>query len=55
MDAFDVVRLAGQALEQCRRWVQQAILGHRGRTGDPLYAARRTLHTGVDLGSGCRF
>jgi transposase len=22
---------------------------HRGRTGDPLYAARRTLHTGADL------
>lgn len=24
-------------------------LGHRGRAGDPLYSARRTLHTGVDL------
>ena len=24
-------------------------VGHRGRTGDPLYAARRTLHTGADL------
>jgi transposase len=24
-------------------------LGHRGRTGNPLYAARRTLHTGLDL------
>jgi hypothetical protein len=29
--------------------VQQAICGHRGRKGDPLYAARRTLHTGADL------
>jgi transposase len=24
-------------------------LRHRGRTGDPLYTARRTLHTGADL------
>ncbi len=23
--------------------------GHRGRKGDPLYNARRTLHTGADL------
>ena len=30
-----MVRLAGDALDQCRRRVQQAILGHRGRTGDP--------------------
>ena len=29
--------------------MQQAIHGHRGRKGDPLYAARRTLHTGADL------
>lgn len=33
----------------CRRRVQQDIHGHRGRSGDPLYAARRTLHTGADL------
>ena len=49
MDPFHVVRLAGQALDECRRRVQQAIHGHRGRKGDPLYAARRTLHTGADL------
>jgi len=48
MDPFHVVRLAGDALDQCRR-VQQATYGHRGRKGDPLYAARRTLHTGSDL------
>jgi len=29
--------------------VQQDVLGHRGRSGDPLYAARPTLHTGADL------
>jgi transposase len=49
MDPFHVVRLAGQALDECRRRVQQAIHGHRGRKGDPLYAARHTLHTGADL------
>jgi transposase len=49
MDPFHVVRLAGDALDRCRRRVQQAIHGHRGRKSDPLYAARRTLHTGADL------
>ncbi len=49
MDPFHVVRLAGDALDRCRRRVQQAIWGHRGHKGDPLYAARRTLHTGADL------
>jgi transposase len=49
MDPFHVVRLAGDALDGCRRRVQQETCGHRGHAGDPLYAARRTLHTGVDL------
>ncbi len=49
MDPFHVVRLAGDALDKCRRRVQQAIHGHRGRKTDPLYRARRTLHTGADL------
>ncbi|AOD24883.1 transposase (plasmid) [Rhodococcus sp. p52] len=49
MDPFHVVRLAGDALDRCRRRVQQDIHGHRGRSGDPLYAARRTLHTGAGL------
>ena len=31
MDPFHVVRLAGDALDQCRRRVQQATCGHRGR------------------------
>ncbi len=30
MDPFHVVRLAGDALDRCRRRVQQAIWGHRG-------------------------
>src|SRR5690625_6454197 len=49
MDPFHVVRLAGDALDECRRRVQQDTCGHRGRKGDPLYAARRTLLTGTDL------
>ena len=49
MDPFHVVRLAGNALDECRRRVQLATCGHRGRTTDPLYASRRTLQTGADL------
>ncbi len=49
MDPFHVVRLAGDALDRCRRRVQQDLHGHRGRKHDPLYRARRTLHTGSDL------
>ena len=49
MDPFHVVQLAGDALDRCRQRVQQETLGHRGRAGDPLYGARRTLHTGLDL------
>ena len=49
MDPFHVVALAGEALDRCRQRVQQHTLGHRGRTGDPLYGLRRVLRTGVDL------
>ena len=49
MDPFHVVRLAGDAMDECRRRVQQDTCGHRGRKGDPLYSARRTLHTGAEL------
>ena len=49
MDPFHVVRLAGDALDRCRRRVQQDLHGHRGRKDDPLYRARRTLHTGHNL------
>ncbi len=41
--------MAGDALDQCRRRVQQDTHGHRGRKDDPLYRARRTLHTGDAL------
>ena len=49
MDPFHVVRLTGDGLDECRRRVQQDLHGHRGRVGDPLFKARRTLHTGADL------
>jgi transposase len=49
MDPFHVVRLAGDALDKCRRRVQLAIHGHRGFKDDPLYKSRRTLHTGAGL------
>ena len=52
MDPFHVVRLAGDALDACRRRVQQHVHGHRGRKDDPLYKARKTLHTGTDLLTG---
>src|SRR5689334_7900515 len=41
--------LAGAKLDLCRQRVQQDTLGHRGRTGDPLYRARRTLRTRLGL------
>jgi len=49
MDPFHVVQLAGDALDRCRRRVQQELHGHRGLKNDPLYRARRTLRTGDDL------
>lgn len=49
MDPFHVVRLAGDALDTCRRRVQSDVFGRRGRKDDPLYKARRALHTGAAL------
>ncbi len=48
LDAFHVVKLAGTALDEVRRRVQQATLGRRGHKDDPLYRIRRTLLTGVE-------
>ena len=45
MDPFHVVRLAGNALDECRRRIQQELHHRRGRATDPLYKARRMLHT----------
>ena len=45
MDPFHVVHLAGNALDECRRRIQQELHHRRGRAADPLYKARRMLHT----------
>ena len=49
MDPFHVVRLVGDALDDCRRRIQQKLHKRRGRKDDPLYKSRRTLHTGTKL------
>lgn len=45
-DRFHIERLAAQALTDVRCRLQQALTGHRGRKGDPLYAVRRDLIRG---------
>ena len=42
-DPFHVVRVATTKLDECRRRVQNEVVGHRGRKGDPLYRCRRLL------------
>jgi transposase len=48
LDAFHVVKLGGQALDEVRRRVQVEIHGHRGHKDDPLYGIRNTLHAAAD-------
>jgi transposase len=52
LDAFHVVRLGLQAMEEVRRRVQQELLGHRGRKHDPLYKIRNALRAGTDKLTG---
>lgn len=42
-DPFHVVKVANSQLDRCRRRVQNATLGHRGRKDDPLYRCRKLL------------
>lgn len=49
MDPFHVVALVGDKLDRCRQRVQQETLGHRGRSGDPLYGIRRVARTRAGL------
>lgn len=49
MDPFHVVQLAGDSMDKARQRIQQDTRGHRGRSGEPLYGVRLTLHTGLDL------
>ena len=48
LDAFHVVKLGLQAMDETRRRVQQQQLGHRGRKHDPLYRIRNALRAGAE-------
>ncbi len=48
LDAFHVVKLATQVVDDVRRRVQQDTTGHRGRRGDPLYRIRNILRAGEE-------
>jgi len=48
LDAFHVVKLGNQCLDEVRRRVQQEQLGHRGHKHDPLYQVRRLLRRGAE-------
>jgi transposase len=48
LDAFHVVRLGTQVVDEVRRRVQQDTLGHRGHKNDPLYQIRGLLRHGVE-------
>jgi transposase len=45
VDHFHAIRLANAVVDQVRRRVQQATLGHRGRKRNPLYRIRKLLLT----------
>lgn len=48
LDAFHVVKLAGNVVDEVRRRVQQTTLHRGGHKNDPLYKIRRTLLTGEE-------
>jgi transposase len=48
VDHFHAIRLANLVVDQVRRRVQQATLGHRGRKQDPLYRIRKLLLTAAE-------
>ncbi len=37
MDAFHLVKLAGDAVTQVRQWVTREVKGRRGRLADPTF------------------
>ena len=51
LDAFHIVKLAGDAPGEVRRRVQQDTLGHRARTGDPLYTGPQSFARLTHAGS----
>jgi transposase len=46
LDAFHVVKLGTQVVDEVRRRVQQEVLGRRGHKDDPLYKIRGLLRRG---------
>ncbi len=48
LDAFHIVKLGTQAVDDVRRRVQQTTTGHRGRKNDPLYRVRNILRSGAE-------
>jgi transposase len=48
LDAFHVVRLGTQVVDEVRRRVQQDTLGRRGHKHDPLYKMRGLLRHGIE-------
>jgi transposase len=48
VDAFHIVKLGGNVVDEVRRRVQQTTLHRRGHKHDPLYRIRRTLLTGEE-------
>jgi transposase len=48
LDAFHVVKLGTQVVDEVRRRVQNETLGHRGRKGDPLYGIQTILRAGAE-------
>jgi transposase len=48
LDAFHVVKLGTQVVDEVRRRVQQDTIGHRGHKDDPLYKIRGLLRHGVE-------
>ena len=48
LDAFHIVKLATQGVDEVRRRVQQDSHGHRGRKNDPLYRIRNILPVGAE-------
>ena len=48
VDHFHAIKLANTVVDQVRRRIQQATLGHRGRKPDPLYRIRKLLLTAAE-------
>ncbi len=48
LDAFHVVKLGTQVVDEVRRRVQQETLGRRGHKNDPLYTIRGLLRHGAE-------